>query len=82
LSDVKARHAKTVEAVETMLKLHVKKRTLTADSQRLAATDGCSGGHTSEQLAVSRRPMAIPDALVYEFCGLTEKGISIVEGNG
>ena len=67
-----ARRDKMVEMVETMLKLHVKNRTLTADSRRLAAPDGCSTRNASERLAVSRKPMAIPDALVYELYGLTE----------
>jgi hypothetical protein len=48
--------------------------------RRLAACDGCSGGNTPEPLAVSRKPMAIPDALVYELHGLTEEEIRIVEG--
>jgi hypothetical protein len=59
-----------VELVETMLKLHEKRRTLTADSLRLATSNGCSTRNTPEPLAVSRRPMALPDALVYELYGL------------
>ena len=42
MSDVKARHDKMVGLVETMLKLHAKSRTLTADSLRLAAADRCT----------------------------------------
>jgi hypothetical protein len=60
---------------ETTLKLHVRNRTLTADSLRLAASEGGSTRNTSEPLAVSRKPMAIPDALVYQFYGLTEQEI-------
>jgi len=30
---------------------------------------------------VSRKPIALPDALVYELYGLTEEEIRIVEGN-
>jgi hypothetical protein len=45
-----------VGLVETMLKLHVRNRTLTADSLRLAAPDRCSAGNTPEPLAVSREP--------------------------
>jgi hypothetical protein len=37
-----------VELVELTLKRHVKDRTLTADSLRLAAPDGCSGRNTPE----------------------------------
>jgi hypothetical protein len=70
-----------VELVEPVLKLHVKNRTLTADSLRLAASDGCSTRTTSELLAVSRKPMALPDALVYELYGLTEEEIGIVVGD-
>ena len=36
--------------------------------------------HRSELLAVSRKPIALPDALVYELYGLTEDEIRIVEG--
>jgi hypothetical protein len=71
-----------VGLVETMLKLHERRRTLAADSLRLAASDGCSTRNTSERLAVSRKPMAVMrqisatdkqiDALVYELYGLTE----------
>jgi hypothetical protein len=43
---------------------------LTADSLRLTASDGCSTRNAPEPLAVSRKPMALPDALVYELCGL------------
>ncbi|MCX6840991.1 MAG: hypothetical protein NTX53_01700 [candidate division WOR-3 bacterium] len=39
----KARHDRMDESVEMMLKLHAKNRTLTADSLRLAASDGESG---------------------------------------
>jgi hypothetical protein len=60
-----------VELVETMLKLHVKSRTLTADSLRLAASAGRRTSSTPEPTAVSRKPMALPDALVYELCGRT-----------
>jgi hypothetical protein len=66
--------------VETMLKLHVKNRTLTVDCRRLTASDGCSGRNTPEPLAVSRKPTALPDALVYELYGLAEEEIRIVEG--
>jgi hypothetical protein len=62
-----------------MLKLHKDlpkaKPPLTADSLRLAASDGCGTGNTPEPVAVSRRPMALPDALVNELCGLTEDEI-------
>jgi hypothetical protein len=34
----------------------------------------------SEPLAVSRKPMALPDALVCELYGLTEEEIKIAEG--
>jgi hypothetical protein len=37
-----------VGLVETMLKLHERKRTLSVDSLRLAASDGCSTGNTPE----------------------------------
>ena len=30
---------------------------------------------------MSRKPIALPDALVYELYGLTEEEIRIVEGN-
>ena len=33
-----------------------------------------------EPLAVRRKPMALPDALVYELYGLTKDEIRIVEG--
>jgi hypothetical protein len=69
-----------VELVERMLKLHVRNRTLTADSFRLAAPAGRSASSTSEPSAVSRRLMALPDALVYELYGLTEEEIRIEEG--
>jgi hypothetical protein len=69
-----------VSLVETLPRLHVKNRTLTADGQRLAASARCSTGATPELLAVSRRPMAHPDALVYELYGLTDEEIAIVEG--
>jgi hypothetical protein len=32
-----------------------------------------------EPLAVSRKPLALPDALVYELYGLTEEEIRITE---
>lgn len=32
-----------------------------------------------EPLAVSRKPIALPDALVYELYGLTEEQISVAE---
>ena len=51
------------------------------DSLRLAATDGCSTRNASEPLAVSRKPMAHPDALVYELYGLTEVEIRIMEAS-
>ncbi len=35
--------------------------------------------NTPEPLAVSRKPMARPDALVYELYGLTEEKIGTVE---
>jgi hypothetical protein len=54
-ADVKARHDKMVGPVETMRKVHMKNRTLTADSLRLAAPDGCSSRNTPEPLAVSRK---------------------------
>ncbi|MCX6842101.1 MAG: hypothetical protein NTX53_07475 [candidate division WOR-3 bacterium] len=44
-------------------------RRQTADSLRLAASDGCSAGNTWEPLAVSRKPMA-NHTLVYELYGL------------
>ncbi|MCX6842537.1 MAG: hypothetical protein NTX53_09690 [candidate division WOR-3 bacterium] len=79
-----------VGLVETMLKLHKKSRTLTADSLRLAAPDGCSSRNTPEPSTVSRKPMAdmrqiaatdkAIDMLVYELYGLTEDEIAIVEG--
>jgi hypothetical protein len=31
---------------------------------------------------VSRKPMAFPDALVYELYGLTEEEVRIVRGEG
>jgi len=40
-----------------------------ADSLRLAAPDGCCARNTSEPLAVSRKPMAVLDALVHELYG-------------
>jgi hypothetical protein len=64
-----------------MLKLHVKNRTLTADSLRLAASAGRGTGNAPEPLAVSRGPVALPDALVYELYGLTEEEIRIVEAS-
>ena len=51
-----------------------------ADSLRLAASDGCSIRNTPERLAVSRKPMALPDALVYELYGLTQEEVAVVEG--
>jgi hypothetical protein len=66
--------------VETMLKLHAKSRTLTACSLPRTAPVGCSGRNTPEPLAVSRTPMALPDALGYELYGLMEEEIKIVEG--
>ena len=33
----------------------------------------------SEPLAVSRKPIALPDVLVYELYGLTEEEVRIVE---
>jgi hypothetical protein len=39
-----------ISFVETMLKLHETSRTLTADSRRLAAADGCGGRDTPEPL--------------------------------
>lgn len=36
-------------------------------------------GH-SEWLAVSRKPMVLPDALVYQPYGLTEAEIRVAEG--
>jgi hypothetical protein len=47
---------KATELAETMLKLHERRRTLTADSLRLAATDGCSTRNTPEPLAATRYP--------------------------
>ena len=52
---------------------------MTADGLR----HGMKGRYTqrsSEPLAVSRKPMAIPDALVYELYGLTEEEVRIVGG--
>jgi len=48
--------------------------------RRPAAHDGCSVRSAPEPLAVSRKPMARPDALVYELYGLTEAETRIVEG--
>jgi hypothetical protein len=41
----------------------------------------CIGGlvHRSGRLAVSRKPMVLLDALVYELYGLTEEEIRVVE---
>jgi hypothetical protein len=72
--------------VETMLKLHKDlpkaKTPLTADSLQLTAYGfgRMQRRNTREPLAVSRKPMALPDPLVYELCGLTENEIRIVEG--
>lgn len=37
--------------------------------------------HRPEPSAVSRKPTAFPDALVYDLYGLTKEEIEIVEGN-
>jgi hypothetical protein len=50
------------------------------DGLRLAASVGCGDRNTPERLAVSRRPMAVSDALVYESYGLAEEDRRIVEG--
>ena len=36
--------------------------------------------HRSEPLAVSRKPMALSEALVCELYGLTEEEVSLIEG--
>jgi hypothetical protein len=80
LSDVKARRGKMVEFTRRVMS--DKRGTMSAecDSLRLAASDGCSAGNTPELLAVSRKPMALSDALAYELYGPTEDGIRIVGG--
>jgi hypothetical protein len=35
--------------------------------------------NTPERLAVSRKPTALPDALVYELYGLTDEEIRVAE---
>ena len=40
----------------------------------------CTNTAGSTSSAVSRKPMALPDALVYELYGLTEDVIRTVEG--
>jgi len=52
---------------------------LTADSLQLTASVGYGIRNTPERLAVSRRPMVLPDALVYELYGLSEDEIRIIE---
>jgi len=64
-----------VGLVEPMLKLH-----RTAGGLRLAAYGLGRMRRQRHAGAVSRKPMALPDALVYELRGLTEEGIRIVEG--
>jgi len=52
---------------------------MTADSLQLTA---CGLGRMrcmKHAGAVRRKPMVIPDALVYELCGLTEEEIGIDE---
>jgi|GEM_PF-2058613 len=69
LSAVKARHDKMVGLVETMLK---RRRQLTACGLQLTARTGMryessrtlTARSCTEPLAVSRKPMALPDALV------------------
>jgi len=53
---------------------------LTADSLQLTASVGYGIRNTPERLAVSRKPMALPDALVYELYGLTQEEVAVVEG--
>jgi len=57
LSD-RGRRGQPAWQVETMLKLHSKNRTLTADSLRPAAREGCSGRGTPEPPAASLKPIA------------------------
>jgi len=52
------------------------------DGRQLAAADGCRAANMPEPLTVSRKPMALPDALVYEPYVLTEEEIAVVEGEG
>ena len=68
LTDVKARHDKIVELVETMLKLHkdLPKAKTPHEQESL-----------QRQIAATDKAI---DALVYELYGLTEEEIRIVEG--
>ena len=45
-----------------------------------ANDERCANTAESTSTAVSRKPMALPGALVYELYGLTEAEIRIVEG--
>jgi len=56
--------------------------TMTADSLQPTAYGfgRMQRRNTPERSAVSRKPMARPDALVYELYGLTQEEVSIVEG--
>ena len=45
-----------------------------------AASDQLAVSSEQEPLAVSRKPIALPDAPVYELYGLTKDEIRIVEG--
>ena len=71
-SDVKAWHDKTVGLVETMR--------MTADGFQLTAYGLGRMRGQKDAGAVSRRPMALPDALVHELYGLSEEETQIVEG--
>jgi len=53
---------------------------MTADGFQLAAYGLCWMRCQKHAGAVSRKPMAIPDTLVYELYGLAEEEIAIVEG--
>jgi hypothetical protein len=61
-----------VGLVETMM---------TADSFQLTAYGLSRMRGQKDAGAVSRKPTALPDALVYEPYGLTEEEIKVVEGD-
>ena len=72
--EVKARHEKMVELTRRVMSDERGTTSAERDDEQLTAygSDGCSAGNTPEPLAVSRKPMPLSDALVYELYGLTE----------
>ena len=74
--------------VQTVLKLHKdlpKAKTAQTTYGRRLTAYGMRGRYSqcsSEPLAVSRKPIALPDALVHGLYGLTEEEIRIVNDHG